>query len=80
MQNYKFFQNKKCEFFPCHKSRKINCIFCFCPIYLYSDCGGNYKILKNGIKDCSNCLIPHSKYGYDYIIDFIINKNKAKNE
>lgn len=21
------------------------------------------------VKDCSNCLVPHSKNGYDYIIE-----------
>ena len=67
--NYNFFQNKKCEYFPCHKTDNIdnfNCIMCFCPLYTYKDCGGNYKILKNGIKDCSKCLIPH--YDYNYVI------------
>ena len=29
--------------------------------------GGNYKYLENGIKDCSNCLVPHSPKGYDYV-------------
>lgn len=65
--NYKYFQNKECEYFPCHKIDKINCLFCFCPLY-NKDCGGNYIILEKGIKDCSNCLIPHGKDGYDYII------------
>jgi len=77
MQNYQFFQNKGCEFFPCHKNcESVNCIFCYCPIYLYEDCGGNFKILDNGIKDCSDCCIPHSKDGYDYIVNFIKKKNK----
>ncbi|MBS6207644.1 MAG: hypothetical protein KH939_06270 [Firmicutes bacterium] len=31
-------------------------------------CGGNFKYLDGGIKDCSDCLIPHSPKGYDYII------------
>jgi hypothetical protein len=30
------------------------------------ECGGNYVYYK-GVKDCSNCLIPHSEGGYDYI-------------
>lgn len=33
-------------------------------------CGGNYKILSNGIKDCSDCIIPH--FNYDYVIEKII--------
>ncbi len=71
-ENYKFFQNKKCEYFPCHKMKDeehFNCLFCYCPLYALGDkCGGNFKYLDGGIKDCSNCLIPHSPKGYDYII------------
>lgn len=66
---YSFFQNRECEYFPCHKTEnvnKFNCLFCYCPLYGRSDCGGKYVILENGIKDCSNCLLPH--YNYDYII------------
>lgn len=70
-ENYKFFQNKKCEYFPCHKvsdKESFNCLFCYCPLYLLKDkCGGNFKYTKNGIKDCSDCTIPHSKGGYDHI-------------
>jgi Zn-finger protein len=75
MENYKFFQNDKCEYFPCHKienTEKFNCLFCYCPLYALKDkCGGNYKYLENGIKDCSECLIPHSEKGYDYIMEHI---------
>ncbi len=31
-------------------------------------CGGNFKYTKDGIKDCSDCVIPHIKDNYDYII------------
>ncbi|KJS84388.1 MAG: metal-binding protein [Peptococcaceae bacterium BICA1-8] len=69
-ENYKFVQNSKCEFFPCHKvpnSEKFNCLFCYCPLYLLKEqCGGNYKYTKS-IKDCSHCSIPHSPGGYDFI-------------
>lgn len=69
--SYKFFENKDCEFYPCHNLGTINCLFCFCPLY-NSDCGGNYNTIRdkegNLIKDCSNCLIPHGESGYDYII------------
>jgi Zn-finger protein len=34
---------------------------------LKDKCGGNF-IYKNDIKDCTNCTIPHSKGGYDYIM------------
>jgi len=68
--SYKFFQNKECEYFPCHKNM-TNCLFCYCPLYSYDNCGGEYKILDNGIKDCSNCEIPHSENGYDVIVGFL---------
>lgn len=67
--SYKFFQNKDCEFFPCHKTSDVenfNCLFCYCPLY-FTDCGGNYKRLENGIKDCSNCLIPHCEKSWEII-------------
>jgi len=71
-ENYKFVQNRKCEFFPCHKGADpdtFNCLFCFCPLYaLGEDCGGNFTYTSDGIKDCSHCLIPHSPEGYDYIM------------
>nr|WP_307760562.1 cysteine-rich small domain-containing protein [uncultured Peptostreptococcus sp.] len=70
--NYKFFSHKNCEFFPCHKVEKeqdFNCLFCYCPLYaLGSKCGGNFSYTEKGIKDCSNCTLPHKKQNYDYII------------
>ncbi|HIV85186.1 MAG TPA: cysteine-rich small domain-containing protein [Candidatus Monoglobus merdigallinarum] len=69
--SYKFFENKTCEYYPCHKAERINCLFCFCPLYSLS-CGGNYKIIdgSNGgkIKDCSGCLLPHTDGGYEYVV------------
>ncbi|MFD3155436.1 cysteine-rich small domain-containing protein [Haloimpatiens sp. FM7330] len=71
-ENYKFFQHSKCEYFPCHKVKdksNFNCLFCFCPLYGLGDkCGGNFIYNEKGIKDCTNCLIPHSEKGYDYIM------------
>lgn len=71
-ENYKFVQNKKCEYFPCHKGveeENFNCLFCYCPLYMLgTKCGGNYKILENGIKSCEDCNIPHHKKNYDYIV------------
>lgn len=77
--NYKYFCNKKCEYYPCHSFERINCKFCFCPIFTY-DCGGNYKLLENGIKDCSNCEIPHKENGHDYIVDFIEKQWRKNND
>jgi Zn-finger protein len=72
MANYKFFQNKECEYFPCHKDvdiKEFNCLFCYCPLYcLKEECGGNYTILPSGVKDCSKCKKPHlGEEGYEYI-------------
>ena len=72
MDHYKFFSNKECEFFPCHDVKNkddFNCLFCYCPLYTLGDqCGGNFKYTETGIKDCSGCMVPHSKGAYDYII------------
>lgn len=68
----KFFNNNECPYFPCHNTENIenfNCIFCYCPLYNLNDCGGKFIILENGIKDCSNCILPHKKENYDYIIN-----------
>ncbi len=75
--SYKFFQNKECEWFPCHSTHQIenfSCLMCFCPLYNFADCGGNYKLLENGVKDCSDCVMPH--YNYDYIINKLSEKNE----
>lgn len=76
-QSYKFFQNKECEWFPCHSAplNKFNCMFCFCPLYTISNCGGNYITLENGVKDCSKCTLPH--LNYDYVIN-TLRKNLFK--
>ena len=72
MENsHRFFQNRTCEYFPCHKvtdDSDFNCLFCYCPLYALGDnCGGNCRYTESGIKDCSACLLPHSPGGYDYI-------------
>ncbi len=67
---YSYFQNKSCEYFPCHKTDSdcFNCLFCYCPLYfMENDCGGSYRLLADGTKDCSACLIPHLPEGYEYI-------------
>ena len=73
MANYAFFQNKQCEYFPCHEKavpENFNCLFCYCPLYALGDqCGGNFRYLENGIKDCSGCLKPHRKENYQKIVD-----------
>jgi len=71
VEHYKHFCNRSCEYFPCHPGANpdsFNCLFCYCPLYaLGPDCGGNFTYTETGIKDCTNCLVPHSPGGYDYV-------------
>ena len=72
MEHYKFFQNRACEFFPCHRGireEEFNCLFCYCPLYALGDrCGGKFCYTEDGWKDCSNCLRPHIRGNYDSMI------------
>lgn len=72
-KHYKFFSNQLCEYFPCHQGadpNNFNCLFCYCPLYaLDAHCGGNFSYTDTGVKDCTKCLLPHSKFGYQHIID-----------
>ena len=80
MANYAFFQNKDCEYFPCHKcadAENFNCLFCYCPLYALGDsCGGIFTYTEDGIKDCSACLLPHDKDGYKYVLSKIPTLNE----
>ena len=71
-KHYAFFQNRECEFFPCHKGAEpenFNCLFCYCPLYaLGKKCGGNCSFTESGIKDCSGCLVPHRRENYGRIV------------
>lgn len=70
--SYRFFENRDCRYFPCHQGvRHLNCLFCFCPLYLMEGCPGNPAYIeKDGrkIKDCTNCTFPHQPEHYDRII------------
>ena len=73
--NHRFFNNRSCEFFPCHELSNVklnkdnfNCLFCYCPLYLLgNECGGLFKN-TSGIKDCTNCNLPHTPEYYDTIV------------
>ena len=73
MSNFDFFQNRECEYFPCHAGadpEKFNCLFCYCPLYALGEkCGGNFSYTEQGIKDCSNCLRPHRRENYSKILE-----------
>lgn len=73
MGDYRYFQNRECAYFPCHRGleeQEFNCLFCYCPLYALADrCGGNFTYTEQGIKDCSKCLIPHRRENYQRIMD-----------
>ena len=80
MNNSKFFCNKECEYYPCHnitEGQELNCLFCYCPLYLKEDCPGKPSYITAGdgsrIKDCSGCLFPHMRGNYDRVISELIN-------
>ncbi len=70
-KHYSFFQNTECEYFPCHRiadPARFSCLFCYCPLYMLGPrCGGNFRYTEKGIKDCTNCVIPHLPENYGRI-------------
>nr|MDN4743531.1 cysteine-rich small domain-containing protein [Lachnospiraceae bacterium C1.1] len=83
MQNgSRFFENRECEYFPCHKLEgDFNCLFCYCPLYFLDNCPGNHNFIEkeNGrIKNCIECDFPHRPENYDIIMK-ILKKACIKN-
>lgn len=72
-KHYSFFQNKECEYFPCHSTEKpedFNCLFCYCPLYALGDrCGGGFQYTEKGVKDCTKCLFPHRRENYPRVTE-----------
>ena len=76
MENsYRFFTNKACEYYPCHKGlEEFNCLFCYCPLYSREKCPGKHEYIEvNGkqIKSCMDCTFPHQPENYDIIIKLL---------
>ena len=71
-KQYAYFAHTACEYFPCHAGGSVddfNCLFCYCPLYVLGrSCGGNFRYTKDGIKDCTACLLPHKRKNYGYVI------------
>lgn len=69
--SHRFFRNYKCRYFPCHKEPSedsFSCLFCYCPLYfLGEDCGGIFEY-RYGVKDCTDCYLPHMPEYYDVIV------------
>ena len=71
VQSSNYFENRKCEYFPCHKNinpdiQGFNCQFCRCPYYNAIVCPGlvdgsvkKIQIRDGEYKDCTECLFPH---------------------
>ena len=70
-KEYSYFSHKNCEYFPCHKGadpENFNCLFCYCPLYALGDkCGGNFRFTESGIKDCTECKLPHRRENFGYV-------------
>jgi len=81
IEHYKFFQNRECEYFPCHVVKnedEFNCLFCYCPLYLQEDCMGRPDYILNAlgqrIKDCSGCTIVHRPEMYEKVLAHLVRK------
>ena len=68
----RFFQNRGCPFFPCHRGveeQDFNCLFCYCPLYALGDrCGGNFRYTDSGVKSCEDCPFPHRRENYERVL------------
>lgn len=73
MENsHRFFENRACRYFPCHKGLEdINCLFCYCPMYLREYCPGNPQYLEKDGKKIKDCTFPHRPENYDKIIQVL---------
>ncbi|MBQ9661652.1 MAG: cysteine-rich small domain-containing protein [Oscillospiraceae bacterium] len=71
-KHYMFFQNRECEFFPCHSGiaeEDFNCLFCYCPLYTLGErCGGSCRYTASGVKSCEDCAFPHRRENYDALL------------
>ena len=72
---FKYVENHDCRYYPCHDSEHINCLFCYCPLYLKDDCPGDYQWIerKDGrkIKSCMDCMWPHRPENYEKIVKIL---------
>lgn len=81
-ESYRFFANKKCEYYPCHKGEEeLNCLFCYCPFFHRTHCPGNPNYIKKNekiIKSCVECVFPHKAENYDKIVKMLRAEEKDK--
>ena len=55
MNSDSFINNTDCKYFPCHKT-------------LGDACGGNFTYMENGVKNCTDCMVPHTRNAVQYIL------------
>ncbi len=68
--DYKYFIRYDCSFYRCHNPSDLkSCLFCWCPLYLLN-CDGAF-VIRNGIKDCSECTTPHTEEGCNYVLETV---------
>lgn len=76
----RFFENRACEYFPCHKGLdEFNCLFCYCPMYEKENCPGTPEYIEHDgrrIKDCSKCTFPHRPENYDRVMERLKEKSE----
>ena len=59
--SYRYFENHACVYYPCHKGiEHMNCLFCFCPLYLRKDCPGNPRFFEKNGKEINTYLIENT--------------------
>lgn len=76
MENsYRFFENKACQYYPCHSGiEEMNCLFCYCPMYRLENCPGVPSYMEvNGkkLKVCTDCTFPHRAQNYQAIMEIL---------
>lgn len=67
-----FFENRECQYYPCHDIKECNCLFCYCPLYSRNPCPGTPTYIKKDdgriIKRCTDCIYPHKRDNYSRIM------------
>lgn len=78
--SYCFYENKDCEYFPCHKDvEAVNCLFCYCPLYNMENCQGEPRYIEREgkqIKECTYCTYPHQPENYEKIVRILENQRR----
>ncbi|MCD8124070.1 MAG: cysteine-rich small domain-containing protein [Lachnospiraceae bacterium] len=73
--SYRFFANRDCKYYPCHEGiEELNCLFCYCPFYLRTQCPGKPTFVeteKGIVKDCTGCCFPHRPENYEVILEWL---------